>query len=263
MQYPVYIVDAFASQIFEGNPAAVCPLESWLPDDLMQRIASENNLSETVFFVPTEKGFHIRWFTPTVEVNLCGHATLATAHILYTELGYEEPIIFFESKSGELIVKKHHKGYQLNFPNTTLQPLNEIPKTLLTGLGIDTCVAVFTSNMDWMVVLNNEESIDHLNPDFSILATIPSRGIIVTAPGKELDYVCRCFYPQSGVNEDPVTGSSFTHTAPYWSEQLGKTTLVAQQKSYRPGMVWLDVEERRTLMAGPAITFSKGHFYLP
>jgi PhzF family phenazine biosynthesis protein len=263
MQYPVYIVDAFANNVFEGNPAAVCPLQTWLPDATMQSIAAENNLSETVFFVPSEKGFHIRWFTPTVEVVLCGHATLATAHILYTELGYTLPSIQFESKSGELVVKKHPQGYQLNFPSTTIEVMKGNDSALLHGLGIQKYQAAFTSVMDWMVVLENQDAIDALNPNFDILATIPSRGIIVTAPGKDVDFVCRCFYPQSGVKEDPVTGSSFTHTAPYWSERLGKTALIGEQRSHRPGKVWLEIQDDRTLLAGPAITFSKGHFSLP
>lgn len=222
MQYPIYTVDAFAEKLFSGNPAAVCPLETWLPDATMQSLAVENNLSETVFFVPENGDYQIRWFTPSTEVKLCGHATLASAHILFTELGYAKDEIIFHSKSGPLKVSRLEEGkIKLNFPSNPPEAVTDIPSGLFEGLGIESA-PVYKTSFDYMVVLENQAAIEKLTPDFNTLASVEARGVIATAIGNDVDFVSRCFYPQSGVNEDPVTGSA--HTIPTISPlKVGKT----------------------------------------
>lgn len=260
MQLPIYIVDAFTSQRFGGNPAAVCPLSSWLPDATMQLLASENNLSETVFFVPEGNGYRIRWFTPATEVKLCGHATLATAHILYTELGFTPNTVTFDSLSGMLQVARLQDGsLQLDFPATIATPVSAPPPALLTALGID-AAPVFATSFDYMVVLQRQQQVEELAPDFKLLATVQSRGVIVTAPGDTADFVSRCFYPQSGIDEDPVTGSAHTIMVPYWAQQLGKTQLSAIQVSKRKGFLDCELAGNRVLMRGQAVTYLKGTY---
>ena len=263
MSLPVYIADAFTHKLFGGNPAAVCPLDSWLPDELMQQIASENNLSETVFFVPQDEAFHIRWFTPAVEVKLCGHATLAAAHILYTELGYGKNEIIFHSASGKLAVSKVGENLlQLNFPATVCEQVTAIPEGLLEGLKIKNG-AVFKSSFDYMVVLASQKEVEDLQPDFNTLARVEARGVICTAKGVASDIVARCFYPQSGINEDPVTGSAHTILVPYWTKVLGKNKLQSIQLSKRRGYLDCELKEDRVLMRGTAVTYLKGSFSTP
>ncbi len=261
MRLPIYIVHAFTNKLFEGNPAAVCPLTDWLPDDVMQKLAKENNLSETAFFVPEEDGFRIRWFTPTTEVKLCGHATLASAHILFTELGYEKDEILFYSLSGVLKINRAaEKSIQLDFPANQPIPLTDVPEALFSSLHVQPA-PVFTTSFDMMVVLPSQKDIEELKPDFATLATVKARGVICTAKGDDSDIVARCFYPQSGINEDPVTGSAHTILVPYWAEKLGKNKLQSIQLSARKGYLDCELKGDRVLMRGNAKTYLKGTFF--
>lgn len=262
MQIPIYQVDAFANKLFKGNPAAVCPLENWLPDAVMQQLAAENNLSETVFTVPEGDHFHIRWFTPATEVKLCGHATLAAAHIFYSEMEYDDPVIHFNSKSGMLSVTKENEGWlTLNFPANFPEQPAEIPAGIFEGLGIKNAPVYFAA-FDYMVVLENEQEILDLKPDFKTLATVKARGVIATAPGSDTDFVSRCFYPQSGIDEDPVTGSAHTITVPYWAAYFNKNQLTAAQLSSRTGYLRCSLVDDRVLMSGQAVTYLKGSCHL-
>jgi PhzF family phenazine biosynthesis protein len=260
LNYPIYQVDAFTNELFKGNPAAVCPLKEWLTDDVMQQLAAENNLSETAFIVPEGDKYRIRWFTPGTEVKLCGHATVATAHVLFNELGYDKEVIVFNSLSGELRVKKTGEGkIQLDFPANPPEE-TEIPVGMFEGLGVEG--KVFKTSFDYMVVLNSQQEVEALNPDFKTLSQVKARGVIVSAKGDEVDFVSRCFYPQSGVDEDPVTGSAHTIMIPYWAEQLGKTKMVARQLSKRGGELFCELKGDRALMEGFAVTYMKGEYYL-
>lgn len=262
MSLPVYKVDAFTSKLFGGNPAAVCPLEEWLRDDIMQSLATENNLAETTFIVKERDHYRIRWFTPTVEVKLCGHATLATAHIFYTELGYAKDEIVFDSLSGILKVSRKADGvYTLDFPADKLHPVTEVPDAIFKGLGIG-AVPVFKSSFDYLLVLHSQHEIEALKPDFKILSTLDARGVIVTAKGDEADFVSRCFFPPSGIDEDPVTGSAHTVMTPYWARVLNKTSLKAVQVSKRRGYLDCELKGDRVLMSGNAVTYLKGEYYI-
>jgi PhzF family phenazine biosynthesis protein len=256
MQLPLYQADAFTSKVFGGNPAAVCPLNEWLPDDLMQSIATENNLSETAFFVEKDDHYALRWFTPVAEVDLCGHATLATAHIMYTELGHTSPELAFDTRSGTLRVKKHAQGYSMNFPTDPLT-LVENPAEITEGLKLAP-KETFRGKTDYLVVVDSQEQLEALQPDFRILAHGKVRGTIVTAPGNEVDFVSRCFYPQYGIDEDPVTGSAHTTLTPYWSERLGKKELRAQQLSARKGALTCIYHGDRTELIGQAVIYLRG-----
>jgi len=261
MKLPVYIVDAFTDKLFGGNSAAVCPLEYWLDDQLMQSLAAENKLSETVFFVKNDGHYDIRWFTPATEVKLCGHATLASAHILFTELGVTDDKIEFNSLSGLLKVVRNADGkIQLDFPANRPEKTNEIPGGLFESLGIKN--APVYKSFDYMVVLPTQADVEKLNPDFKTLAEIKARGVIVTARGNEADFISRCFYPQCGIDEDPVTGSAHTITAPYWAGQLGKAKLKAIQVSKRRGYLDCELVADRVLMSGEAVTYMKGECYV-
>jgi len=262
MRLPVYIADAFTHNLFGGNPAAVCPLTDWLPGDLMQQIAAENNLSETVFFVPQEdETFAIRWFTPTVEVKLCGHATLAAAHIMYSELGYNKEEIIFHSASGKLVITKvGDNSIQLDFPANVGEEVTDVPEGLFEGLRIAKA-PVFKTSFDYMVVLPSQQAIEDLQPNFSELAKVKARGVICTAKGEESDVVARCFYPQSGIDEDPVTGSAHTIIIPYWAKQLGKKDLTSIQLSKRKGYLDCELKGDRVLMRGEVVTYLKGTFF--
>ncbi|MEM9298640.1 MAG: PhzF family phenazine biosynthesis protein [Bacteroidota bacterium] len=257
MTIPIYQVDAFTDELFKGNPAAVCPLEKWLPDDALQRIAAENNLSETAFFVKNDSGFELRWFTPTVEVALCGHATLASAHVLFEHLEYTEPIIHFQTtESGILQVSKSENGLCMDFPMDN--PAQVIPPSrLFQVLGIDEA-ACYKGKTDYLVVLQDQLSLDRIKPDFKALVKIEARGVIVTAPGLNHDFVSRFFCPQVGIDEDPVTGSAHTTLAPYWSKMLNKSNLTAQQRSKRTGELICKLNNDRVLLTGKAATYLSG-----
>lgn len=260
MKLPVYIADAFTGKLFSGNPAAICPLHEWLPDSLMQSLAAENNLSETAFIIEEDDHYRIRWFTPMAEVKLCGHATLASAHIFYSEFGHTKPDIWFESLSGMLKVKRDNANtYTLDFPANPPEPVEEIPEGLFEGLEVDEA-PVFKTSFDYMVVLPSQQSVENLKPDFTSLAKVKARGVVTTAKGKASDFVSRCFYPQTGINEDPVTGSAHTIMVPYWAKELNKNHLSAIQLSKRKG--WLDCELRnnRVLISGSVVTYLKGEY---
>ncbi|MDR9419962.1 PhzF family phenazine biosynthesis protein [Gracilimonas sp.] len=256
MQLPIYQVDAFTSELFSGNPAAVVPLEEWITDEQMQNIAAENNLSETAFFVKEGESYRLRWFTPTVEVDLCGHATLATAHVLFTELGYDQDEIVFKTRSGLLTVSREEDKLMMNFPADDM-PQADAPDVLFRALGIKKTSKTYKTD-DWMVLLDTEEEVANLQPDMNMLNEVQARGIIVTAPGDEVDFVSRFFAPQSGVDEDPVTGSAHTKSTPYWSKQLGEKVLSARQISKRGGNLICRMQGDRVEILGHAVTYLKG-----
>jgi PhzF family phenazine biosynthesis protein len=262
MKFPIYQVDAFTNQLFGGNPAAVCPLTEWLPDNILQALAAENNLSETAFIVQEKDEHHIRWFTPTTEVALCGHATLAAAHVYFTEWNDQYHVIRFKSKSGPLHVRKSDNWLQLDFPSFTPTKVDSPPMEILSGLGVSDA-PVFTALEDYMVVVQSEAILLSIRPDFKKLATVKARGVIVTAPAETPDFVSRCFYPQSGIDEDPVTGSAHSCLTPYWAERLGKTVLTARQLSKRQGYLKCELSGGRVLMSGQAVTYLKGYYEVP
>ena len=258
MKIPIYQADAFTAALFGGNPAAVCPLQEWLSDELLQQIAVENNLSETAYLLKDGNDYHIRWFTPGTEVKLCGHATLASAHIIFTILGHEGDTIIFHSKSGPLKVSKRSNGkLMLDFPANAPELVTEVPAGIFEGLGIAPA-PVFKTSFDYMVVLPSEKAVEALTPDFKKLAQTPCRGVIATAAGEGADFVSRCFYPQSGVDEDPVTGSAHTIMVPYWAKQLNKTSMKAIQLSKRRGHLDCELAGNRVLMSGNAVTYLRG-----
>jgi PhzF family phenazine biosynthesis protein len=257
MQLPLYHVDAFTDQVFHGNPAAVCPLESWLPDELMQRIAMENSLAETAFFVPGGDGFEIRWFTPEIEMDLCGHATLASAHVIARHLRYPLPVIKFHSQSGPLAVSVEGDLLTLDFPSRKPQP-SRLPQVILDAFPAAPAEAL--KSRDYLLVYDDEEVIRRMQPDQSILSQIDlgTGGIIVTAPGREVDFVSRFFSPGASIFEDPVTGSAHCTLIPYWSERLGKQTLHAWQLSARGGNLLCKNAGERVLISGQAVTYLEG-----
>ncbi|MCB0572811.1 MAG: PhzF family phenazine biosynthesis protein [Phaeodactylibacter sp.] len=260
MEITLYQADAFTGQRFRGNPAAVCPLKEWLPDATMQAIAAENNLSETAFFVPKGHDYHLRWFTPAIEVKLCGHATLATAHILFEHLGYLGKVVHFHSQSGLLSVAKEQGYYIMDLPTDILEPV-VAPRVLLDALQARP-VEIFSGREDYLVVLESQEQVARLQPDFRLLRQVKGRGIIVTAPGDEADFVSRCFFPNAGIDEDPVTGSAHTTLTPYWAERLSKQELTAQQISARGGNLKCTMLGERVAIAGQAVTYLEGRIWV-
>jgi PhzF family phenazine biosynthesis protein len=263
MKLMQYQVDAFSHQVFSGNPAAVVPLDQWLPDAVMQAIAEENHLSETAFYVPAKNSdtFHLRWFTPVVEVDLCGHATLATAHVLFQERGFPGNEIAFETRSGILRVKKMPEGQlSMDFPLRPLHPV-ETPPLMENALG-QKPLAVLAGD-DYVVLFRDEAQIRAIHPDMTVLLMLDLRGVAITAPGKDCDFVARFFGPKVGVPEDPVTGSAYTALAPYWAERLGKTMLSARQVSQRGGEIHCGVARDRVTIIGAAATFMVGEIRFP
>ena len=258
MIIPIYQADAFTEKLFGGNPAAVCPLEEWLPDTTMQNIAMENNLAETAFIVKENDQYHIRWFTPAVEVALCGHATLAAAHIYMNQLGHNEPQITFNSKSGLLkVIRQHDKKLTLDFPADRYNRVQSIPPAVTEGLKVAVS-ELYKGSFDYMAVVADQKTVEELIPDFKTIATLPSRGIIVTATGDASDFVSRGFFPQSGIDEDPVTGLAHTLLVPYWSGQLHKQRMTAIQLSARRGYLECQLAGDRVLMSGYAVTYLQG-----
>jgi len=251
----VFQIDAFAEKIFQGNPAAVVPLEAWLPDKLLQAIAQENNLSETAYFMKQGDEYHIRWFTPTVEVDLCGHATLAAAHVIFEILGFQGNEIVFHSKSGALKVTRRNDLIELDFPVSTISKC-ETPIEIIQAFGKEP-IEVWKSD-DYIAAYENESDIVSLSPDFSILNKLECRGVVATAQGKGTDFVSRFFAPRCGINEDPVTGSAHCELTPYWAKQLGKNKLSATQLSQRGGKLQCELAGDRVLIAGKAITYLQG-----
>jgi predicted PhzF superfamily epimerase YddE/YHI9 len=259
MRVPIYQVDAFTSRRFAGNPAAVCPLESWLPDATLQAIAAENNLAETAFVTPQGEGYALRWFTPKVEVNLCGHATLATAFVLLRVLGRREETLRFETRSGRLTVTTAADALTLDFP--VLPPIPTTPPAWLpAALGGEP--QGFWRATDYLVLYPDEAAIRALQPDLRALAAVEARGVIVTAPGEESDFVSRFFAPGAGIDEDPVTGSAHCTLTPFWSERLGKDPLLARQVSSRGGELHCRLVDDRVLITGEAVLYLEGQIYV-
>jgi|TARA_B110001454_G_scaffold175519_1_gene167280 PhzF family phenazine biosynthesis protein len=255
MKLSLYQIDAFANKVFEGNPAAVIPLEDWLPAKTMQLIASENNLSETAFFCPSDNNYEIRWFTPNGEIELCGHATLASAYVLFNILNYKTEQIEFNSLSGRLTVKKVNDLFRLDFPSQN--PIKcKTPRLLTEGLGRESNNCY--KNEDYLVVFETEDEIANINPDFNKLKMLDSRGVIITAPGLNYDFVSRAFFPKYGVLEDPVTGSAHTKLIPYWAEKFGRSKLIAKQVSKRGGELFCENHKNRVYISGHAKLYMKG-----
>lgn len=255
MEIPIYQIDAFSNRIFAGNPAAVCPLEEWLEGSLLQAIAQENNLSETAFFVPEKDGYHIRWFTPVAEVDLCGHATLATAFVIFNYLDTSSSQITFRSRSGKLTVVQEEELISMDFPSQPPVPC-EAPKELLDGLKKEPLEILCSE--DYFVVFSNEKAIVELKPDMGLLKKLDLRGVIVTARGDEVDFVSRFFAPRFGIDEDPVTGSAHCALTPYWAKKLNKKDVHAHQVSQRGGELFCKDCGDRVVIAGRAVTFMEG-----
>jgi len=257
LRVPIYQVDAFTSDVFSGNPAAVCLLENWISDSILQAIAAENNLSETAFVVPEKDGFELRWFTPTVEVALCGHATLASAYVIFELKGWGEKTLSFQTrKSGRLLVEKRNGLFEMDFPSRP--PTGKsFPGDLVKILGAAP-LKVLSSEEDTLVVLDAEQSVRELKPDLTALSGLDCRGVIVTARGEKADFVSRFFAPAVGVPEDPVTGSSHCVLVPYWADVLGKKNLHALQVSRRGGELFCRDRENRVSIAGNAALYLEG-----
>lgn len=260
MKIRQYQVDAFAQRVFEGNPAAVCPLDRWPDDCLLQAIAEENNLAETAFFVPSAKGFHLRWFTPLREVDLCGHATLASAHVLFEILGYDRPAITFETRSGDLTVERRGSLLAMDFPALRPRPC-AAPVALIEALG-QRPIEVLAAD-DYIAVFDSEAVIRALSPDQTRLRALDLRGVAVTAPGEQVDFVSRFFAPKYGIPEDPVTGSAHCELTPYWATKLNKARLRARQVSRRGGDIACELRGDRVTLAGRAALFMDAEIHVP
>jgi PhzF family phenazine biosynthesis protein len=261
MKLDLYQIDAFTSEVFGGNPAAVVPLKSWLPDETLQNIATENNLSETAFFVPKREKYNLRWFTPGGEVDLCGHATLATAYTLFEQHGYTGETITFSSRSGDLFVHKKANGFMMNFPAWDRKPATA-PQSLTDALGAQP--SEFFLGHDAMAVFDDPDQIRTMTPDFRALKNFTqTRGIIVTAHGDDnYDFISRAFFPNLNIEEDPVTGSAHCILTPYWAERFNKTTLKAYQASTRGGNLLCELKDDRVEITGQAVLYMKGEIHI-
>lgn len=260
MKLEIYQIDAFASDIFKGNPAAVCPLENWIDAELMQKIALENNLSETVFFVRNADVYEIRWFTPTFEIDLCGHATLASAFVIFDILKLETDKIRFHShKSGELSVEKNGDVFTLDFPSRPVAKC-DAPEGLIEAIGKQP--KEILKARDYFLVYETEQEVLDIEPNFSKLLEIDAHGFIVTAKGENSDFVSRFFAPEVGVFEDPVTGSAHCNLIPFWAQKLGKTELFAKQISQRGGELFCELRGDRVKIGGNAVLYLKGEIYV-
>ncbi len=260
MKLPYYEVSAFATNPFGGNPAGVCPLGAWLPDSVLQGIAANNNLAETAFTVPRGNDFELRWFTPTVEIDLCGHATLAAAFILFSERGLRVDEVRFHSRSGLLTVARENHQLTLDFPSRPAT-VSATPEALILGLGAKPGEVL--KARDYLAVFATEAEVRALKPDFAALKTLDCLGIIATAPGDDCDFVSRFFAPGGGVDEDPVTGSAHCTLIPYWSQQLGKTKLYARQISQRGGELFCELIGERVKIGGRATLYQRGEIQIP
>jgi len=257
MKLPIYQVDAFTDRLFAGNPAAVCLLEHWLSSDQMLKIAQENNLAETAFCLQKEDTFFIKWFTPEIEMDLCGHATLATAHVLFQYYHPELELLRFQSNSGELRVRRDGELYQLDFPSRDPSPA-DLPAIILQGIGL--APKEVLKARDFVLLYDTQEQIESIQPDVALLNTIniDPGGIVVTAPGHEVDFVSRFFTPQASIFEDPVTGSAHCSLIPFWSKRLNKQRMLAHQVSSRGGVLYVEDKGERVGIAGKAVTYLKG-----
>ena len=261
MRIPIYQVDAFTGELFRGNPAAICPLDRWLPDQVLQSIAAENNLSETAYYVPEGDGYRLRWFTPGVEVDLCGHATLASAHVIFSIRREQSGSrVSFLSKSGELTVERENDLYALDFP---ARPAAECAVDAGLTAALGAAPKLVLGARDYLCVFDSEEEVRALAPNMEKLAAIDRFAFIVTAAGRDCDFVSRFFAPAKGVPEDPVTGSAHCTLIPYWSRRLNKTKLHARQISRRGGELWCEARGERVRIAGRAVKFLEGHIEIP
>lgn len=259
MSIPYYQVDAFTGSLFSGNPAGVCLLADWLPDPVLQSIAAENNLAETAFAVHRGSDFDLRWFTPVLEVDLCGHATLASAHVIFRHLGHRDSVVKFQTRSGLLTVTRQNDLLTLDFPARPAAPC-PAPADLIKGLG---CAPMYTAkSRDYLVVLETEQAIRDLRPDMAALRQLDCLGTIVTAPGEHCDFVSRFFAPRAGVPEDPVTGSAHCTLIPYWAQRLGRSQLRAMQLSRRGGELFCENHGQRVGIGGRAVTYSSGFLHV-
>ncbi|WP_036151181.1 PhzF family phenazine biosynthesis protein [Maribacter forsetii] len=258
MKQKIYQIDAFTSKLFGGNPAAVCILEKWLETDLMQKIAAENNLAETAYAVKKDDHYELRWFTPEIEVDLCGHATLATAFTLYNYYGYNENTLrFISPRSGELLVQKSESGLlTMDFPTDDLTPVSE--QTNISKAVGKQPVETYKGKTDYMLIYQSQAEIEAIVPNFHLLNELDCRGVIITAKGNEVDFVSRFFAPQCGIPEDPVTGSAHTTLTPYWSEKLNKKTLSAKQLSERGGDIQCEYLGDRVKISGNGVCYLVG-----
>lgn len=261
---PIYQVDAFTDALFAGNPAAVVPLEAWLDDATLQAIAMENNLAETAFFIPTpdaeDSDYHLRWFTPTVEMDLCGHATLASAWVLFNQLGLDGDSIRFQSRSGVLGVTRDGEKISMNFPAGYATP-TLVPDGLAQALGGIEPVGFLRGEMD-MAILSSEEEVRAVKPDLSYISGLGGHLLIVTAPGDGSDVASRCFAPSVGIDEDPVTGGAHCFIVPYWTKRLEKDALHCRQVSARSGDLWCHMDGERVVMQGKALLYMTGSIHL-
>ena len=262
MKLDLYQIDAFAEETFSGNPAAIVPLREWLPTEIMQKIANENNLSETAFFVKDDDFYDIKWFTPEIEVDLCGHATLAAGHVMFEHLGFNKTTIPFNSNSGALFVSKFQDKINLNFPQTPVTPLqSDVDWEAILGVKPS---QVFQAGPDILTLYNSESEVVALSPNFEALKKVTTRGLIATAHCKKrFDFVSRFFGPAAGINEDPVTGSAHTALTPFWGKRLQKKAMRAKQLSKRGGLLYCQLIEKgnRVLISGKAVTYMKGEIY--
>lgn len=267
MKLPLYQIDAFTNRVFGGNPAAVMPLDTWLDDATLQALASENHLSETAFFVPTpdaDTDFHIRWFTPTTEVPLCGHATLASAWVLFNQLGWPGDAIRFQSRSGPLGVRRGEADWLvLDFPNLACEE-RDTPDAIHRALPNMPATAYYVPNdTNYLVILAHEQAVRAARPDLAALKSLGNQGLILTAPGDDCDFVSRYFAPGAGIDEDPVTGSIHSVLVPYWAKRLGRNRLEARQVSERGGVLRCELKGDRVSIAGQAAFYLKGTVHLP
>jgi PhzF family phenazine biosynthesis protein len=257
MRIKLFQVDAFTNRVFGGNPAAVCIIGEWLEEVLMQQIAAENNLSETAFAVKLDSTYEIRWFTPNSEVDLCGHATLATAHVLFEHYHFPGKKIIFQSMTrGELTVLREGEYLTLDFPADTIEQVDD-PQKLIDAIGKPP-VESYRGRSDYLLIYDTQKDIEEISPNFAQLAEVDLRGIIVTAPGNDTDFVSRFFAPKLEINEDPVTGSAHTTLTPFWSERLGKKVLTARQLSKRKGDLRCKLKGNRVHITGKAVTYMVG-----
>jgi PhzF family phenazine biosynthesis protein len=261
MSQKLYQIDAFTENLFTGNPAAVCPLEKCLDTDVMQNIAAENNLAETAFTVPVEKGYEIRWFTPEVEVDLCGHATLASAFVLMNFEGFsEDKINFFSKNNGMLTVTKNGEFLTLDFPKDTLQKVEDL--SIFEKCFAYQPIEAYQGKTDYLLIFENENQIQNITPNIFEISKINARGIIVSSKSENYDFTSRFFGPNCGVNEDPVTGSAHTTLTPFWAEKLGKNKLTAKQISKRGGVLECELKNDRILISGKCKTYLKGEIFI-
>ncbi len=266
-ELPFYQIDAFTDQVFKGNPAAVVPLPAWLPDDVLHKIAIENNLSETAFFVNAGDAFELRWFTVLEEIDLCGHATLASAFVIFNHLGFKgDTIRFITRKAGDLFVRRAGDELTLDFPERDPRPVDKIPPELAAALGGHTPREVLMAR-DYVAVFDNEADIRAIEPNYEVMSKLAINGqlmrVSVTAPGNDVDFVSRFFCPGDAMPEDPVTGSAHCHLVPYWAKRLGKTEFTAAQLSPRGGTLRCRLANGRVYMTGRAVTYLSGTLFLP